>query len=227
MKKLCLLLFIMTFFTSCTSKGPESLDMFNEDWYENLGEGLKQILESKASDNPSDDIVAYINGIPIYKNEIIDRKTKIMLLNNIESPNWSTNPVEYVYRETYMYYYAAKNNIDVTDKEVNETLNFQKQQAENSEEFQKWIEEYLSRADMTIEQYWNVLAPESYRNSILKSRVYKHILENLTDINTEEISPEEQTNYVNQFIKDNIKIDVINKEFIDLYNNDIYELNNQ
>lgn len=80
---------------------------------------------------------------------------------------------------------------------------------------------------MTIEQYWNVLAPESYRNSILKSRVYKHILENLTDINTEEISPEEQTNYVNQFIKDNIKIDVINKEFIDLYNNDIYELNNQ
>lgn len=217
----------MTFFTSCTSKGPENLDMFNEDWYENLGEGLKQILESKASDNPSDDIVAYINGIPIYKNEIIDRKTKIMLLNNIENPNWSTNPVEYVFRETYMYYYAAKNNIDVTDKEVNETLNFQKQQAENSEEFQKWIAEYLSRADMTIEQYWNVLAPESYRNSILKSRVYKHILENLTDINTEEISPEEQTNYVNQFIKDNIKIDVINKEFIDLYNNDIYELNNQ
>lgn len=227
MKKLCLLLFIMTFFTSCTGKEPESLDMFNEDWYENLGEGLKQILESKASDNPSDDIVAYINGIPIYKNEIIDRKTKIMLLNNIENPNWSTNPVEYVYKETYMYYYAAKNNIDVTDKEVNETLNFQKQQAENSEEFQKWIAEYLSRADMTIEQYWNVLAPESYRNSILKSRVYKHILENLTDINTEEISPEEQTNYVNQFIKDNIKIDVINKEFIDLYNNDIYELNNQ
>jgi FKBP-type peptidyl-prolyl cis-trans isomerase (trigger factor) len=126
-----------------------------------------------------------------------------------------------------MYYYAAKNNIDVTDKEVNETLNFQKQQAENSEEFQKWIAEYLSRADMTIEQYWNVLAPESYRNSILKSRVYKHILENLTDINTDEISPEEQTNYVNQFIKDNMKIDVINKEFIDLYNNDIYELNNQ
>lgn len=56
--------------------------------------------------------MAYINGIPIYKKEIIDRKTKIMLLNNIESPNWSTNPVEYVYRETYMYYYAAKNNIN-------------------------------------------------------------------------------------------------------------------
>jgi len=217
----------MIFFTSCTGKEPECLDVFNEDLYENLGEGLKQILESKTSDNPSDDIVAYINGIPIYKKEIIDRKTKIILLNNIENPNWSTNPVEYVYRETYMYYYAAKNNIDVTDKEVNETLNFQKQQAESSEEFQKWIAEYLSRADMTIEQYWNVLAPESYRNSILKSRVYKHILENLADINTDEISPEEQTNYVNQFIKDNMKINVINKEFIDLYNNDIYELNNQ
>ncbi|MBP1926143.1 hypothetical protein J2Z76_002007 [Sedimentibacter acidaminivorans] len=229
MKKLRLLLVIialMTFFTSCTGKEPENSDMFNEDWYENLGEGLKQILESKASDNPSDDIVAYINGIPIYKDEIIDRKTKLMLLNNIENPNWPTNPVEYVCRETYMYYYAAKNNIDVTDKEVNETLNFQKQQAENSEEFQKLIAEYLSRADMTIEQYWNVLAPKSYRNSILKSRGYKHILENLTGINIYEISPEEQSNYVNQFIKENMKIDVINKEFIDLYNYDIYELNN-
>jgi len=216
----------MTIFTSCTGKEPENSDMFNEDWYENLGEGVKQILESKASDNPGDDIVAYINGIPIYKDEIIDRKTKLMLLNNIENPNWPTNPVKYVYRETYMYYYAAKNNIDVTDKEVNDTLNFQKQQAENSEEFQKWIAEYLSRADITIEQYWNVLAPVSYRNYILKSRVYKHILKNLTDINTDEISPEEQSNYVNQFIKDNMKIDVINKEFIDLYNYDIYELNN-
>jgi len=219
MKKTSLLLAIialMTFFTSCNDKE-----------HENLGEGLKQILESKASDNPSDDIVVYINGIPIYKNEIINRKTKLLLLNNIENPNWSTNPVEYIYRETYMYYYAAKNSIDVTDKEVNETLNFQKQQAENSEEFQKWISDYLSRADITIEQYWNVLAPESYRNSILKSRVYKHILENLTDINTDEISNEEQSNYVNQFIKDNMKIDVINKEFIDLYNYDIYELNNQ
>ena len=224
MKKLCLLLAIivlMTFFTSCTGKEHENLDMFNEEWYENLGEGLKQILENKASNNSSDDIVDYINGIPIYKDEIIDRKTKLTLLNNIEKPNWPTNPVEYVYRETYMYYYAAKNNIDVTDKEVNETLNFQKQQAENSEEFQKWIAEYLNKADITIEQYWNVLAPESYRNSILKSRVYKHILENLTDINTDEISNEEQSNYVNQFINDNMKIDVINKEFIDLYNYDI------
>lgn len=149
------------------------------------------------------------------------------LLNNIENPNWSTNPVEYVYRETYMYYYAAKNNIDVTNKEVNDTLNFQKQQAEYSEEFQKWIAEYLSKADITIEQYWNVLAPESYKNSILKSRVYKHILENLSGANTDKISTKEQTNYVNQFIKDNMKIDVINKEFIDLYNYDINELNNQ
>jgi len=215
----------MTFFTSCTGKGHENLDMLNEDWYENLGEGLKQILESKVNDNPSEDIVVYINGIPIYKDEIIDRKTKLMLLNNIENPNWPTNPVEYVYRETYIYYYAIKNNINVTDKEVNETLNFQKQQAENSEEFKKWIAEYLRRADITIEQYWNVLAP-SYRSSIIKSRVYKHILENLTDINTDEISPEERTNYLNQFIKDNMKIDVINKEFIDLYNYDIYELNN-
>ncbi len=230
MKKLCLLLAIivlMTSFTSCTGKEHEDLDMLNEDWYENLGDGLKQILESKVNDNPSEDIVVYINGIPIYKEEIIDRKTKLMLLNNIENPNWPTNPVEYVYRETYIYYYAVKNNINVTDKEVNETLNFQKQQAENSEEFKKWIAEYLSRADITIEQYWNDLAPESYRNSIIKSRVYKHILEKLTDINTDEISPEERTNYLNQFIKDNMKIDVINKEFIDLYNYDIYELNNQ
>jgi len=229
MKKLCLLLAIialMTFFTSCTSKEHENLDMLNEGWYEDLGDGLKQILESKVNDNPSDDIVVYINGIPIYKDEIIDRKTKLVLLNNIENPNWSTNPVEYVYKETYMYYYAIKNNINVTDKEVNETLNYQKQQAENSEEFKKWIAEYLSSADITIEQYWNVLAPVSYRNSILKSRVYKHILENLNDINTDEISPEEQSNYVNQFIKDNMKIDVINKEFIDLYNYDIYYLNN-
>ncbi len=230
MKKLYLLLVIitlMTFFTSCTGKKPENSDIFNEDWYENLGEGLKQILESKESDNQSDDIVAYINGIPIYKHEIIDRKTKLMLLNNIGTPNWPTNPVEYVYRETYLYYYAAKNNIDVTNKEVNETLNFQKQQAENSEEFQKWIEEYLIRPDTTIEQYWNVLAPKSYRNTILKGRVYKHILETLTDINTYEISNEEKSNYVNQFIKDNMKVDVINKDFIDLYNYDTYELNNQ
>lgn len=218
---------LMTFFTSCTGKGHENLDMFNEGWNENLGEGLKQILESKTKDNSSDDIVAYINGIPIYKDEIIDRKAKLSLLNNIENPNWPTNPVEYIYRETYMYYYAAKNNINVTDKEVNETVNFQKQQAENSEEFQKWIAEYLSRADITIEQYWNVLSPDSYRNSILKSRVYKHILENMTDINIDEISAEEQSNCVNQFIKDNMKIDVINKEFINLYNYDIYELNNQ
>ena len=126
----------------------------------------------------------------------------------------------------YIPLYAIKNNINVTNKEVNETLNFQKEQAENSEEFQKWLVDYLSKADITIEQYWNVLAPESYRNSILKSKVVKHILENLTDINTDEISPEERTNYINQFIKDNMKIDVINKEFIDLYNYDIYELNN-
>lgn len=109
MKKLCLFMTIialMTSFTSCTGKEHDNLDMLNEDWYENLGDGLKQILESKVNNNPSDDIVVYINWIPIYKDEIIDRKTKLMLFNNIENPNWSTNPVTYVYRETYMYYFS-------------------------------------------------------------------------------------------------------------------------
>lgn len=67
MKKLCLLLatiVLMIFFTSCTDKENENSDVFNEDWYENLGVGLKQILESKANNNPNEDIVVYINGIP-------------------------------------------------------------------------------------------------------------------------------------------------------------------
>jgi len=223
MKKLkigCLILVISICTISFFVVFADDLQKELANWGYNLGIAAKNTTE-KSNTIKSSNIVSYVNGMPVYEDEIIERIEKNKALLNVmksddnsELSPFAKNPFDYVYREKFELYYAKNNEIEVSKEELEEYTLYQKSGWE-SEELKDTFEQYLIGRGITKEEFYNEIAPAAYEKKILKSKVREHILQKA---GMNEKSYEEKQKYLEQFYKENIKVQEINKDFITKYN---------
>lgn len=184
-----------------------------DDWFCSLGGGLKDI---NVPENRN--VVAYVNGIPVYEDGIMDRIEKNEAISNdmgnSASLPWGSDPFEYVYKEKFMLGYARKNGIGVSKQELEEQISFEKASWQ-SEDAREILEQYLSDKGITEEEFYNEVAPPSYVKSMLKTKVINHIIASSGKTG---ISNEEEREYLDEFFKKNIKVEEIDKDFINTIN---------
>ncbi len=216
----CLILVIsictVGFFTAYSNNIQNKL----ANWGYNLGFEIKNVSE-KSNITESRNIVSYVNDIPVYEDEIIERIEKneaisnsMKTAGNSASPPWGSNPLDYVYKEKFDLYYAKTNGIEVSKDELEEYISIEraKWEEEGSKEV---LEQYLIGRGITEEEFYNDIAPASYEKTILKSKIRDHILQNAGMIEKNNVEKQE---YLDKFYKENIKVKEINKDFINMYN---------
>lgn len=189
------------------------------DWGYNLGAGMKNVSE-KSNISENRNVVSYVYDIPVYEDEIIDRiENNKAILDSMEAtgssttPPWGSNPFDYVYREKFELYYAEANNIEVSKEELEECIAYERSIWE-SEDGKEIFEQYLAGRGVTAEEFYNEVAPPSYEKTILKNKVREHILRGAGMI---EKDNEEKQKYLDEFYKENIKVNEIDKDFIKKY----------
>jgi hypothetical protein len=189
------------------------------DWGYSLGSGMKNVSE-KSNISEKRNVVSYINDIPVYEDEIIDRiennkaiSDSMKAAGSSTTPSWGSNPFDYVYREKFELYYAETNDIEVSKEELEECIAYERSIWE-SEDGKEIFEQYLAGRGITEEEFYNEIAPPSYEKTLLKRKVREHILQN-ADMNEKEY--EEKQKYLDEFYQENIKVEEINKDFIKKY----------
>ena len=149
------------------------------DWGYSLGAGIKNISEkSSISKNKNINVVSYVNDIPVYEDEIIERIEKNKAISDSmkaagsSTPlSWGSNPFDYVYKEKFVLYYAKTNNIEISKEELEECISNEKAVWESEKEI---FEQYLAGRGITEEEFYNEIAPPSYEKTILKNKVREH-----------------------------------------------------
>lgn len=116
------------------------------DWGYSLGLGIKNASEKINADKNAN-IVSYVNDMPVYEEEIIERieKNKAILedmkaFDNSAMLPWEANPFEYVYGGKFMLSYARDNGIEVSKEELEEHISYEKNVWEAEKEV---FEQYL------------------------------------------------------------------------------------
>jgi hypothetical protein len=216
-KATCLILAITISTTGLFVAFGEDIQSRLADWGHNLGEGMKIIYEE--SHSPENlNVVAYINDIPVYEHEIIER----ILINKVildsmkaagssSSLSWGSNPFDYVYREKFELNYAEINGIEVSKEELEKYISVEKSSWE-SEDTKEIFAKYLDGLGLTKEQFYNEFAPPLYKEKLIKDKVREDILKNAGMI---EKNNEAKQKYLDDFFKENIKVKEIDKDFID------------
>ncbi len=193
----------------------EVSDESMEDWLYNLGDGMKNVSE-KSNIPENRNVIAYVNDIPVYEDEIIDRIEKNNAISdameksagNSTPPLWYSDSFGYVYIEKFMISYARENDIDVSKEELEEQILYERNAWESEKET---FEQYLSGRGITEEEFFNDIAPPSYIKTILKNKVRNHIIKNS---GITEMSNKEQQEYLDEFFNEKIKVVEIDKDFI-------------
>lgn len=190
------------------------------DWGYSLGAGMKKVSE-KSIIPENRNVISYVNDIPVYEDEIIERIDKNESISDAmktsgssEPIAWGSNPFDYVYKEKFELYYSKANGIEVSKEELEEFISTEKVTWE-AEDAKEIVEQYLAGRGVTEEEFFNEIAPPSYEKTILKRKVREHILQN-AGMNEKEYK--EKQKYLDEFYKENIKVKEIDKDFIKKYN---------
>lgn len=188
------------------------------DWGYSLGLGIKNVSQ-KHNDSINGNVVSYVNDIPVYEDEIIERieknraiKDAMKTTDNSEAPlPWGSDPFDYVYREKFELNYAKVNGIEVSKEELEKYVSSERAIWESEKEI---LEQYLAGRGITEEEFFNEIAPPSYEKTIIKNRVREHILKSA---GMSEKDNEAKQKYLDEFYKENIKVKEIDKDFIKKY----------
>ncbi len=213
----CLILVISTCTVGLFTAYGENRGNKLADWGYSLGVGIKNIKKPNTSINRN--IVSYVNDIPVYEDEIIERieKNKAILDtmkttdNSATSLPWGSNPFDYVYREKFDLDYAKVNGIEVSKEELEKYISSERAIWESEKDI---FEQYLAGRGITEEEFFNEIAPPSYEKTIIKNRVREHILQSA---GMSEKDNEAKQKYLDEFYKENIKVKEIDKNFIKMY----------
>lgn len=189
------------------------------DWGYSLGAGIRKVSE-KSNISENRNVVSYVNDIPVYEDEIIERIEKNNAISDSMKASgsstslpWGSNPFDYVYREKFELYYAVTKGIEVSKEELEECISNEKAVWE-SEDGKEIFEQYLAGRGITGEEFYSEIAPTSYEKSILKRKVREHILKGAGMLEKDNEAKQE---YLDEFYNENIKVKEINKNFIKKY----------
>ncbi|HCX04075.1 MAG TPA: hypothetical protein DHM42_06265 [Clostridiales bacterium] len=184
-----------------------------------LGSELKSIYE-KSNSSKNLNIVAYVNDIPVYEHEIIERiqinKAILNAMKAVDSSSslsWGSNPFDFVYKEKFILNYAKTNGIRVSQEELEEYISIEKA-SRQSEEAKELFKRYIDGLGVTEEEFYSEFAPPLYKENIIKSKSREHIFKSAGMI---EKDYKMKQKYLDKFYKENIKVIEVDKDFINKY----------
>ncbi|RKL62732.1 hypothetical protein DXT63_09765 [Thermoanaerobacteraceae bacterium SP2] len=130
----------------------------NEDLLTNMGE-----------------IVATVNEVPIYKNELLYRQgfaSAIGQQNNTLLDNFNA-----LARKKVLLAFAKKENIVATEQEVQEFISKEQNAMKQSDEFRNAVELFCENAGMSMEEYWNQYEYNIAKDIVTIGKLEKYIID--------------------------------------------------
>jgi len=149
-------------------------------------------IHKNNKDKP-EEVVAIVNGKEIKSKNVkaIKEAQEIMNINKSEKEIIETIIIDHLLLKE-----SEKHNITVTDEEVNNIIEFQKEALSNNKETYSELTDYVKALDMTEEEYWQMLRPIYKKRAILGK--HKQLLKE-EFINSNKNSLNKNTNINNLF----------------------------
>jgi parvulin-like peptidyl-prolyl isomerase len=122
------------------------------------------------------DIIAEVNGVPIYKNEFELRKG-LALASGVQADNIDDYILQKLIREKVQEYLASKYNIKVSQNEINAYIEKEKKEFNEYPEAKKKLNELIAASGMTEDEYWNTYEKYNARRILLFNKLYDSIIE--------------------------------------------------
>ncbi|EGD50641.1 hypothetical protein TheetDRAFT_2540 [Thermoanaerobacter ethanolicus JW 200] len=122
------------------------------------------------------DVIAEVNGIPIYNNEFELRKG-LTLASGVQTDNIDDYILQKLIKEKVQEYLANKYNIKVSQNEINAYIEKEKKEFNEYPEAKKKLDELISTSGMTEDEYWNTYEKYNAKRILLFSKLYNSIIE--------------------------------------------------
>lgn len=121
------------------------------------------------------EVVATINDVPIYENELLYREgfaSAIGQKNNTILDNFNA-----LVRKKVILSIAKKEDIIATEREIQEFLSKEQNLMEQSDEYKKDIELFCENAGMSMEEYWSQYEYNIIKDMVTIGKLEKYIID--------------------------------------------------
>ncbi|WP_029688896.1 SurA N-terminal domain-containing protein [Thermoanaerobacter sp. A7A] len=161
---------------SFSAKNPQ--EKANELQFDNIMKKVSSFFKSNKDklEINKGDVIAEVNGIPIYKNEFELRKG-LALASGLQADNIDDYVLQKLIKEKVQEYLASKYNIKVSDGEINEYIEKEKKEFNEYPEAKKKLDELIAASGMTEDEYWNTYERYNARRILLFNKLYNFIVE--------------------------------------------------
>ncbi|KKC28550.1 hypothetical protein CDSM653_02468 [Caldanaerobacter subterraneus subsp. pacificus DSM 12653] len=161
---------------SFSAKNPQ--EKANELQFDNIMKKVSSFFKSNKDklEINKGDVIAEVNGIPIYKNEFELRKG-LALASGVQADNIDDYVLQKLIKEKVQEYLASKYNIRVSESEINEYIEKEKKEFNEYPEAKKKLDELINASGMTEDEYWNTYERYNARRILLFNKLYNFIVE--------------------------------------------------
>ncbi len=161
---------------SFSAKNPQ--EKANELQFDNIMKKVSSFFKSNKDklEINKGDVIAEVNGIPIYKNEFELRKG-LALASGLQADNIDDYILQKLIKEKVQEYLASKYNIKVSEGEINEYIEKEKKEFNEYPEAKKKLDELIAASGMTEDEYWNTYERYNARRILLFNKLYNFIVE--------------------------------------------------
>ncbi|TYP57673.1 hypothetical protein [Thermosediminibacter litoriperuensis] len=194
---------------------------FNKENEDELAELLKRVGNYEKENKElrmqkGEEIIALVNGIPIYKNEVEYRKGLVEIAYGKRDDEF-INSFAAIVRVKILSDFAEKNNIHVNDEEIFDYIKKEKA----NEDLVKYVKIFCENAGMTLEEYWNEYEYEKVKLLLTLKKLEDSIIEQ--GIQKGEIPQISDYHIKQKYVKD-FQNNLIEKADIEIDQNYIEEL---
>ncbi|WP_028992478.1 SurA N-terminal domain-containing protein [Thermoanaerobacter thermocopriae] len=150
----------------------------NELQFNNVVEKVSAFFKSNKDKLQIDkgDMIAEVNGIPIYKNEFELRK-ELTLAPGVQTDNLDDYILQKLIKEKVQEYLANKYNVKVSQNEINAYIEKEKKEFNEYPEAKKKLNELIAASGMTEDEYWNTYEKYNAKRILLFSKLNNYIIE--------------------------------------------------
>ncbi|MFV9568769.1 SurA N-terminal domain-containing protein [Thermoanaerobacter mathranii] len=150
----------------------------NELQFNNVVEKVSAFFKSNKDKLQIDkgDMIAEVNGIPIYKNEFELRK-ELTLASGVQTDNIDDYILQKLIKEKVQEYLANKYNVKVSQNEINAYIEKEKKEFNEYPEAKKKLNELIAASGMTEDEYWNTYEKYNAKRILLFSKLNNYIIE--------------------------------------------------
>lgn len=122
------------------------------------------------------EVIAEVNGIPIYKNEFELRKG-LTLASGVQTDNIDDYILQKLIKEKVEEYLANKYNIKVSQNEINAYIEKEMKEFNDYPEAKEKLDELIAASGMTEDEYWNTYEKYNAKRILLFNKLNNYIIE--------------------------------------------------